>query len=161
MIVTLNDLAKLRTRHKEQKIVYIGGTFDLLHFGHVRSFEEAKKLGDILLVSVDSDEATRHYKPSGRPIINEGQRASMVNALQVVDYVIINPLGDISKNPYNEINVIERLRPDIFVTSHTEGWKPIFEKLETIKPEVVGFKHDLAPIHTSDIIAKIHSAVAD
>lgn len=158
MIIALKDLTSIRGQHKKQTIVYIGGTFDLIHLGHVRSFEEAKKLGDILVVSVDSDEATRHYKPDGRPIINEKQRASMVDALKVVDYVIINPLGDITKHPYNEINVIERLKPDIFVTSHPEGWRPIFKQSEEFKPEVIGFKHDLAPIHTSDIIAKIRSA---
>jgi rfaE bifunctional protein nucleotidyltransferase chain/domain len=160
MIITLKDLPNIRSHYKDQKIVYIGGTFDLLHFGHVRSFEEAKKLGDVLVVSVDSDEATWHYKTKDRPIINEEQRASMVDALKAVDYVIINPLGDISKHPYNEMNVIEELRPDIFVTSHTEGWKPIFEQLKGSKPAVVGFKHDLVLIHTSDIISKIRSTKA-
>lgn len=158
MIITLHDLAGIRARHQNQKIVYIGGTFDLLHLGHVRSFEAAKRHGDVLVVSVDSDEATRHYKGKDRPIITEGQRVAMADALTSVDYALINPLGDISARPYNEVDVIELLKPDIFVTSHIEGWKALFDELQENAPKVVSFDKDLVDIHTSDIIDKIRSS---
>lgn len=74
-----------------KKIVLVGGCFDLLHYGHVRFLEEAKKLGDHLVVALESDENVRRMKGDGRPIHNQEQRKAMLEALSSIDEVIVLP----------------------------------------------------------------------
>lgn len=73
------------------KKVLVGGCFDLLHYGHVRFLEEAKKLGNWLVVALESDENVRRMKGDGRPIHNQEQRKAMLEALSSVDEVITLP----------------------------------------------------------------------
>jgi len=77
--------------HKENKktIVSTNGCFDLLHTGHISYLEDAKKLGDFLIVGVNSDESVRKLKGSSRPIHNELERARMLAALESVDCVCV------------------------------------------------------------------------
>ncbi len=85
MIIQYNDLAKIRDIHKDKKIVFCSGSFDLLHAGHVLFFEECKKFGDILVVAVGDDSIIK-IKGSNRPILNEYIRIKMVDSLKVVDF---------------------------------------------------------------------------
>lgn len=80
------EFASLRDK---QKIVFTNGCFDLLHIGHVRYLQEAKKLGDILVVGVNSDASVKRLKGPQRPIQNESDRAEILAALGCVDYSII------------------------------------------------------------------------
>jgi len=83
-------LARLaKARKAGRKIVLTNGTFDLLHVGHIRFLEAARKLGDFLLVAVNSDASVRGYKGPGRPLIPEQERALVVAALECVDLVTI------------------------------------------------------------------------
>ena len=70
-------------------VVWSNGTFDLMHPGHVRSLELARGLGDILIVGVNSDRSVKAYKGPDRPILNEAERATMIAALECVDYVTV------------------------------------------------------------------------
>lgn len=79
----------LRKHHK--KIVTTNGCFDLLHLGHVRYLQEAKKMGDILIVGVNSDASVKKLKGEGRPVNNEMSRAEVLAALEAVDFVTIFP----------------------------------------------------------------------
>jgi len=72
-----------------EKIVFTNGCFDILHVGHIQSFREAKRNGDILIVAINSDNSVRSIKGQNRPIIPEGQRAEMLTAITDVDYVIL------------------------------------------------------------------------
>lgn len=76
-------------RKQGKKVGITNGAFDLLHAGHARYLREAKKLCDILIVAINSDESVRSYKEEGRPVIPEQERAELVAALECVDYVII------------------------------------------------------------------------
>lgn len=78
-----------RLRRAGRRIVFANGCFDILHVGHVRYLEEAKKCGDVLVVGVNSDRAVTALKGEGRPIIPEDGRAEMVAAIEWVDYVVI------------------------------------------------------------------------
>lgn len=89
-------------------IVFSNGCFDLLHVGHVRYLEEAKKLGDVMVVGVNSDSSTRDLKGENRPILPENERAEVLAALECIDYVTI--FSD--KTPES---LIGRLKPDIHV----------------------------------------------
>ncbi len=88
------SLEELRTeleqvRQSGQKIVFTNGVFDLLHFGHIKLLRQARALGDVLVVGINSDSSTRRLKGEGRPINNEQERIALVEALDAVDYVIL------------------------------------------------------------------------
>lgn len=70
-------------------VVWTNGTFDLLHPGHVSSLQQARALGEVLVVGVNSDRSVRAYKGPTRPILSEQERAAMLAALECVDYVIV------------------------------------------------------------------------
>jgi rfaE bifunctional protein nucleotidyltransferase chain/domain len=76
-------------RRKGRSVVFTNGCFDLLHPGHVRYLAEARALGDVLIVALNSDRSVRVLKGEGRPILSEQERAEVVAALQAVDYVTI------------------------------------------------------------------------
>ena len=76
-------------RRRGQRIVLANGCFDLLHVGHVRYLEGARREGDVLVVGINSDASERLLKGDGRPILPAQARAALVAALAVVDYVVI------------------------------------------------------------------------
>ena len=97
-------------RRCSQGIVLANGCFDLLHVGHVRYLEGARREGDVLVVGINSDASERLLKGDGRPILPAQARAELVAALAVVDYVVI----------FDEPNVealLTALRPDV----HAKG----------------------------------------
>lgn len=100
------DLAPVRVLNK--KIVFTNGCFDLLHVGHVRYLQEARKLGDILVVGVNSDASTRRLKGPTRPVQIEADRAEILAALSCVDYVVIFEED-------TPLRLIETVLPDILV----------------------------------------------
>ncbi len=89
-------------------LVFTNGVFDLLHVGHVRYLAEARALGDVLLVAINSDRTVRELKGEGRPITNESERAEILAALRQVDYVTI--FDEISPR-----SLIAQLLPDVLV----------------------------------------------
>ena len=93
---------------KDKKIVFTNGCFDLVHAGHVQYLEDAKSLGDILIVGLNSDKSVRKLKGNGRPINTHDDRALILAALEVVDYVVIFN----EENPYE---LIKAIRPNILV----------------------------------------------
>jgi rfaE bifunctional protein nucleotidyltransferase chain/domain len=102
------ELSQLALRHKQQgeKIVLCHGTFDLMHTGHIRYLQAAKKNGEKLFVTLTADEHVN--KGPGRPVFNADLRAENLAALECVDYVAIN-------NKETAVNVIRLLRPDFYV----------------------------------------------
>jgi len=95
-------------RKAGERVVFTNGCFDLLHIGHVRYLQEARKLGDCLVVAVNSDSSVQQIKESGRPVIPEGQRAEVVAALGCVDWVTIFDEPD-------PLDLIRLLKPDVLV----------------------------------------------
>src|SRR5580700_5977515 len=87
-IVAFDALPALRERFRDRRIVQCHGAFDLVHMGHVLHFEEAKALGDLLVVTVTAD---THVRKKRAVTFNENYRARQVAALQIVDYVAIVP----------------------------------------------------------------------
>ena len=95
-------------RSKKQRIVFTNGCFDILHLGHVKYLEVAKSFGDILIVGLNADSSVRKLKGPQRPINPEYDRAYLLAALEVVDYVVIFD----EETPYDLIKMIE---PDVLV----------------------------------------------
>jgi D-beta-D-heptose 7-phosphate kinase/D-beta-D-heptose 1-phosphate adenosyltransferase len=106
----LNALAELVLKHKNdgKKIVFTNGCYDILHVGHIQCFQESKRLGDILIVAVNSDRSVGDLKGPSRPIVPEGERAELIAAMESVDYVTIFDQED----PFQ---VIAAVKPDILV----------------------------------------------
>ncbi|MEK7540623.1 MAG: D-glycero-beta-D-manno-heptose 1,7-bisphosphate 7-phosphatase [Patescibacteria group bacterium] len=95
-----------KLRDNEKKIVTYNGSFDILHFGHIKSLEEAKKQGDILIILLNSDNSVRRYKGPNHPVNLEKERAEVLSVIEYVDYVV----------NFDEINpkvILEKIKPDI------------------------------------------------
>ena len=100
--------ARARLRAAGQKLVFTNGVFDILHVGHVRYLEQARALGDALVVAINSDESVLELKGAGRPLINEHERAEILAALRAVSYVSV--FDDVSPR-----SLIADLLPDVLV----------------------------------------------
>ncbi|UCD34883.1 MAG: adenylyltransferase/cytidyltransferase family protein, partial [Nitrospiraceae bacterium] len=96
-----------------KKIVFTNGCFDLIHVGHVRYLSEAKKMGNVLVVGLNTDRSVSRIKP-GRPVTPEHERAEVLAALAVVDYVTLFD----EETPYE---LIRAIRPDVLVKG--ADWK--------------------------------------
>lgn len=141
MILSKETAAKLIEELKLQgkKVVFTNGCFDILHVGHLRYLNEAKKQGDILIVGVNSDNSVRQLKGEGRPINNEIDRAEMLSGLKAVDFTVIfeelTPIetleklkpsihvkgGDYNKNKLPETATVEKNGGEVRILSFVEG----------------------------------------
>jgi D-beta-D-heptose 7-phosphate kinase/D-beta-D-heptose 1-phosphate adenosyltransferase len=99
---------RARLRDAGKTLVFTNGVFDILHVGHVRYLEQARSLGDALVVAINSDASVRELKGVGRPLINEGERAEILAALRSVNYVSV--FDDASPR-----SLIAGLLPDVLV----------------------------------------------
>jgi rfaE bifunctional protein nucleotidyltransferase chain/domain len=81
--------ARARLREEGRRVAFTNGCFDLLHPGHVRYLEQARRLADALIVGLNSDRSVRSLKGEGRPVLNERERAEVMAALESVDYVTV------------------------------------------------------------------------
>jgi len=97
-----------RLKREGKKIVFTNGVFDILHFGHVDYLEKAGNLGDILIVGLNRDSSVKKFKSKNRPVQPERDRARILAALRMVDYVILFS----EETPERLIKLIE---PDILV----------------------------------------------
>jgi D-beta-D-heptose 7-phosphate kinase/D-beta-D-heptose 1-phosphate adenosyltransferase len=116
-IIPLEDAFKLVDELKRQgkRVVFTNGCFDLIHPGHTRLLRAARKLGDVLVVAVNSDASVRGLnKGPDRPILPEAERAEIIAALEGVDCVTI--FDTVSVLP-----VVERMLPNVLVKGATYG----------------------------------------
>lgn len=136
-------------RKNKKKIVFTNGCFDILHYGHVYYLNEAKKLGDVLIVGLNSDSSIKKIKDKTRPINGEAIRLAVIIALEVVDYAIIF-------NEETPLNLIEMIKPDIHVKGGDWKDKKIPEK-EAVEKNggIVEFIEYVSGYSTTDIIEKI------
>jgi D-beta-D-heptose 7-phosphate kinase/D-beta-D-heptose 1-phosphate adenosyltransferase len=115
-VVSLPTLARIRARLRRQGkcVVFTNGTFDIVHRGHVEYLAAARKMGDVLIVGLNSDASIRRIKGPKRPINRAADRAAVLAALASVDYVC--SFGE--ETPYR---MIRRLLPDVLVKG--ADWK--------------------------------------
>lgn len=102
-------------RRSGEKIVFTNGCFDILHAGHVHYLEQAKALGDRLVVGLNNDESIKRLKGEDRPINQLAQRATVLTGLASVDWVI--PFGEVNGDAYDDTpyHVIDKVNPDVLV----------------------------------------------
>jgi len=109
-VFSATALAKIlaRLRLQRRKIVFTNGVYDLIHAGHVTLLQKARRLGDVLVLGLNSDASVRRLKGPKRPIALQADRALVCSALTSVDFVVFFN----EDTPYE---LIQKLRPDILV----------------------------------------------
>ena len=110
-------------KRRGKRVVFTNGCFDLLHPGHIRVLSEAKKLGDVLIVAINSDRSARELKGQARTIQPEAERAEILAAIKAVDYVTI--FDHVSVQP-----VIARMVPQVLVKGGDWGLNGILGRAE-------------------------------
>lgn len=113
-VVTLKQMECLAEMHRRagQAVVFTNGCFDLLHVGHVTCLEQAARMGDVLVVALNSDRSVRRLKGKGRPVMKEQDRAAVLASLECVDYVLVFD----DDTPHE---LLRRIRPDVLVKGGT------------------------------------------
>lgn len=109
----IQDLRKIKKlisyfKARRKKIVFTNGCFDLLHYGHVKYLQDAKKKGDVLVVGINSDSSAKRIKGKKRPVVNEKDRLRLVAALESVDYVVLFKED-------TPLKIIKFIKPDVLI----------------------------------------------
>ncbi|MEO7932341.1 MAG: adenylyltransferase/cytidyltransferase family protein [Chthoniobacterales bacterium] len=111
VVIPFSEASQIRLKlglPESRRLVFTNGCFDVLHAGHVRYLEGARKLGDALVVGLNGDDSVRQLKGENRPINGEDDRAEVLTGLRSVDAVVIFP-------EVRATALIEKLRPDVYV----------------------------------------------
>ncbi len=151
IVVTEDELASAvaRERAAGKRIAFANGCFDVLHVGHVRYLEGARREADCLVVAVNDDDSVRVLKGEGRPILQAADRAELVAALRAVDYVVLFPETTVAR-------LLQRLRPDVHCkgTDYTTDTVPERETVRAYggRVAIVGDAKDHS---TRDLFARI------
>jgi len=132
-------------------VVFTNGCFDLLHRGHIYLLQEAKRLGDLLIVAVNSDRSVKTIKGPNRPILSETDRIELIAALEMVNYVLLFDEPD----PHR---IISFLRPNVLVKGGDWSLEEVVggELVKNYGGKVVRVPY-LKGFSTTEIIAKIRS----
>ena len=144
------DMLLMFSQYKD-KVIFTNGCFDLLHSGHVYLLNESKKLGDILIVGMNSDKSVKLLKGENRPIVCEEDRAYVLLNLEVVDYVIIF-------DEYSVLNLINFIKPNIITKSSEYSIKDLEDVggklMHDLGREVVLIPHREG-LSTTELVNKI------
>ena len=143
----INERARLRDAGK--KLVFTNGVFDILHVGHVRYLQQARELGDALVVAINGDASARELKGENRPLTNQSDRAEVLAALACVDYVSV----------FDELSpraLIAELLPDVLVKGGDYSLDQIHgrEEVEAAGGRVVSLRF-VEGVSTSQIIERM------
>lgn len=142
-----------------KKIVVTIGTWDMLHIGHLRYLNEAKKRGDILVVGVDSDEAVRRYKGEHRPITPQGERIEMLTYQSCVDIVAL--VEDVDDRGYWYCGLITMLRPDTYVAVEDSYPEEQQTRIRRFCGELVVLPRQAENTSSTEIIRRVVKANPD
>lgn len=155
-VLTLQQAARwaASARRKGQRIVATNGCFDLLHFGHVSYLQQARKLGDFLVVGLNGDASVRQLKGPHRPLVPQKQRAAVLAALACVDAVVIFP-------QVRAHRFLAAVRPDIYVKGGDYRPETLVGRERAVLT-VIGSKIRILPFvkgfSTTGLIKKIRQA---
>jgi rfaE bifunctional protein nucleotidyltransferase chain/domain len=156
-IVSQEELIALlgRANRGSRRVVFTNGCFDLLHSGHIRTLEDARSLGDVLVVGLNRDASVREAKGDSRPVVAENERAELLAALEAVDFVVL--FGEPTPR-----ELIGQLLPDVLVKGADWGSTEIVgrEEVERGGGQVISIP--LEPGYsTTSILQKIRKLPQD
>jgi rfaE bifunctional protein nucleotidyltransferase chain/domain len=149
--VTIDDAARLaeRLRAEGKRVVLANGCFDVLHVGHIRYLEDARRLGDVLFLGLNDDAAVARLKGPGRPVMRVEERVEILQALRAVDHVVVfaDDTADV---------LVARLRPDVHAkgTDYTTETVPEAAAVRAVGGRVA-ITGDPKSHSTRDVIATI------
>ncbi|MDA8755357.1 D-glycero-beta-D-manno-heptose-7-phosphate kinase [Candidatus Pseudothioglobus singularis] len=146
-IKTLDQISSIVSdiKNKGQKIVFTNGCFDILHIGHIKYLEKAKKFGDILILGLNSDNSIKRLKGKDRPITSETDRAYILASLEVVDYLVIF-------DEDTPLELIKLIQPDILAKGNDYQGKKIVGHNIAKEIKLIEFIDDKS---TTNIIQRI------
>jgi len=162
IIKNYDGLPEIKERHRDKKIVFCSGSFDLVHVGHILFFEDCKNQGDILVVGVAGEDILRINKGDKRVILNDHVRLKTIDSLKPVDYCILDTVSN-KENPLFLLDLVfEKLKPDIYVINEDAFNIKYREELcKKSGVQLVTLKRNCPPefegISTTKIIEKIKS----
>jgi rfaE bifunctional protein nucleotidyltransferase chain/domain len=140
-------------REENKTIVLVGGCFDILHIGHVQFLQKAKEQGNVLIVLLESDENIRRLKGESRPFNTQIDRATILAAFSVVDYVVLLPALS-THTAYDEL--ILQMKPDIIATTKGDAGRQHKERQGSlIGAQVVDVIERIDNRSTSSFIDKV------
>ena len=137
-VIDIKSLKKLKEKYKRKKIVLCHGVFDLLHVGHINYFQSAKKLGDILVVSVTEDKYVN--KGPGRPAFTISNRLKFLKEINIIDYVCVS-------NDFTSEKIIKNLKPNYYCKGIEYNIKKSFKDIN-LKKELKSLKTIKGKYHT-------------
>lgn len=143
-IKSLDEICQI-LKNNDKKVVFTNGCFDILHAGHIKYLNKAKKLGDILIIGLNSDSSVKRLKGKTRPINSQNSRALLLSALEFVDFVVIF-------DEDTPLNLIEKIRPDILVKGADYAGKEVVGSNIAKEVVLVEFEDGFS---TTNIINKI------
>jgi len=149
------QLLLTQLRQQGKRIVFTNGCFDLLHPGHLHTLVQARALGDVLTVGVNSDASVKRLKGAKRPILNQGERVAILAALEAVDYVTV-----FEEDTPRELILL--LQPDVLVKGGDWRVGAVVgkEEVESWGGKVVVIPY-LTGSSTTDIIERVLAAYQD
>jgi len=104
----------MRLKQAGKRVVFTNGCFDILHYGHIKYLQDARRKGDLLVVAVNSDSSIKKIKAKNRPVIGQSDRLKTLAALACVDFVVLF-------NENNPLRLIKALKPDVLIKG--ADWK--------------------------------------
>ena len=143
-IKNLDEICQI-LKNSDKKVVFTNGCFDILHAGHIKYLNKAKKLGEILIIGLNSDNSVKRLKGKTRPINSQNSRALLLSALEFVDFVVIF-------DEDTPLNLIEKIRPDILVKGADYAGKEVVGSNIAKEVVLVDFEDGFS---TTNIINKI------
>jgi D-glycero-beta-D-manno-heptose 1-phosphate adenylyltransferase len=130
-VLPREELATIVWRRQQtgERAVFTNGCFDLLHLGHVRYLQEARNLGDFLILGLNSDESVRRLKGPTRPLVSAEERAEILAALSCIDYVTIFP-------ELTAGELIDLLQPAIYVKGADYARTQGSQETQEVRPDI-------------------------
>jgi rfaE bifunctional protein nucleotidyltransferase chain/domain len=156
-VLSHEELLRVRARLRAEgrRLVFTNGCFDILHVGHVRYLADARRLGDALLVAINSDRSVRALKGPNRPVMSEAERAEILAALEAVDFVTVFD----EESPRS---LISEVLPDVLVKGGDYRLDEIHgrEEVERAGGRVLSLPF-VEGASTTGIIERVKAAVTD
>jgi cytidyltransferase-like protein len=151
-VIDFTELNRTRIKHKNKKVAFCTGCFDILQAGHAIFFEQCKKFAEVLVVGVGRDENISYLKGPNRPINNQNNRLYLVAELQNVDYATLNE-EKMLPGKIDFLNTLKELKPDLFILNEDDSG--LREKKELCKKLKIELK--LVPRTVPDFLKKTSS----